>query len=528
MTTGERPKAYSYIRFSTPDQAKGSSYERQSEAAQAYARERGLELAATTYNDLGVSAFRHKHAQTGALRAFLKAVEDGEIPSGSFLLVESLDRISRNSITEAQGLFNLIIGAGITLVTLLDKREYSRESINANPTDLIISIVIMMRGNEESTTKSRRVADAYERKRKDAATGTATTPFNTPPAWLMWDTTKQAHVAIPERAAVLRSIFKKAGEGWGQHRITQWLNERETPTWGKAERWSRSYVRKLFTNSAAVGTFTPHQKQTDANGKHKRKPLAPVEGYFPAVVDRELFERVASRVQATAARGRYAAAAPVSIFAGVLKCMHCGGAVIRVTKDRKYAYLVCAKASSQGTCVYQAVRYEDVEQAFRRDRVTIIREAPRGIETEELEGEIANLEAVADVITDEARDLADELVREKSGVVRARLREKEAELVAAQERLGALQARRKALARPYVIRRLTALRDALRLKPFNVVEVNKALKEAVNKIVLDPDAGKLAVHWHHSEEATVIWSELLRPKRMRFEETRTAEGSTAA
>ena len=84
-TTGERPKAFSYVRFSTPDQAKGSSYQRQSEAAQAFARERGLELAATTYNDLGVSAFRHKHAQTGALRAFLKAVEEGEIPSGSFL-----------------------------------------------------------------------------------------------------------------------------------------------------------------------------------------------------------------------------------------------------------------------------------------------------------------------------------------------------------------------------------------------------------------------------------------------------------
>ena len=96
----------------------------------------------------------------------------------------SLDRISRNSILEAQSLFGLIIGAGITLVMLLDKREYSRESITASPTDLlIISIVIMMRGNEESTTKSRRVADAYEQKRKDAATGTATKPFNAPPAW---------------------------------------------------------------------------------------------------------------------------------------------------------------------------------------------------------------------------------------------------------------------------------------------------------------------------------------------------------
>jgi DNA invertase Pin-like site-specific DNA recombinase len=502
MTTGERPKAFSYVRFSTPEQAKGRSYERQIELAQAYARDHDLDLAETTYKDLGVSALRLKNAQTGALRAFLKAVENGEIPSGSFLLVESLDRITRSSILEAQALFSLIINGGITIVTLLDRKAYSRESITANPTDLIISIVIMMRGNEESTTKARRVADAYERKRKEAAAGTATVPFNTPPAWLTWDAAKRAYVVTPERATVLRSIFKKAGTGWGQHRITQWLNERETPTWGKAERWRRSYVRAVLTNSAVVGTFTPHQKLPDANGKRSRKPLDPIEGYFPAVVDRELFERVAHRLRATGARGRNATTAPVSIFAGVIKCAHCGGAVTRVVKEGKYAYLVCSKASSLGECKYQAVRYEDVEKAFLRNARVIIRDAPRGPETEELEGEIANLDNVVSVIADEARDLADELIQEKSAVVRARLREKEAELEAARERLRALRAQKETLARPYVSRRLGALKDALRRKPLSVPEVNTALKEAVSKVVLDPEEGRLAIYWHHASEPT--------------------------
>ena len=103
---------------------------------------------------------------------------------------------------------------------------------------------------------------------------------------------------------------------------------------------------------------------------------------------------------------------------------------------------------------------------------------------------------------DEARDLADELIREKSGVLRARLRDKEAELEAARERLRELRTQRKALARPYVLQRLRALRDALRGKPFSVAVVNKALKEAVSKIVLDPEAGRLAIHWHHASEPT--------------------------
>lgn len=402
---------YSYVRFSTPDQAKGRSYERQIELATTYAHERNLELAETTYKDLGVSAFRGRNAQTGALRTFLRAVEDGEIPSGSFLLVESLDRVTRNSILEAQELFSGIIRSGITLVTLLDKREYSRESVNANPFDLIMSIVMMIRGNEESATKSRRVADAYERKRKDAAAGNVTKLFTRMlPAWLQWS--NGAYAAIPERAAVIQSIFEKAGEGWGQHRIAQWLNEQDTPTWGgrgkqrKAENWHRSYVQKLLTNSAVIGVFTPHQRRSGANGKRTRQPLDPIEGYFPAVVGRELFERVASSTRATAARGRNAAAEPVSIFAGVLKCACCGGVVTRVSKG-EHVYLVCSKANRKGAsaCKYQAVRYQDVEQALVVNAHAIIDDAPRGPETEELESEIANLDAAVDFIADGAGTL---------------------------------------------------------------------------------------------------------------------------
>ena len=45
-----------------------------------------------------------------------------------------------------------------------------------------------------------------------------------------------------------------------------------------------------------------------------------------------------------------------------------------------------------------------------------------------------------------------------------------------------------------------ALKTALRRRPLNVSEVNKVLKEAVNKIVFDPEAGRLAIHWQHAPE----------------------------
>jgi DNA invertase Pin-like site-specific DNA recombinase len=53
------------------------------------------------YRDLGVSAFRGKNADHGALKAFLDRVESGLIQPGSYLIVESLDRLSRTDITYA-------------------------------------------------------------------------------------------------------------------------------------------------------------------------------------------------------------------------------------------------------------------------------------------------------------------------------------------------------------------------------------------------------------------------------------------
>ena len=61
--------------------------------------------------------------------------------------------------------------------------------------------------------KSRRLLAAYESKRSKATRKDPGEPFTrTLPAWLQWSEGTRAHVVIPERAAVLKSIFEKADE----------------------------------------------------------------------------------------------------------------------------------------------------------------------------------------------------------------------------------------------------------------------------------------------------------------------------
>ena len=98
-----------------------------------------------------MSAFHGRNVRKGALRAFLDAVELGLLPRGSHLLVESLDRLSRDRVLLAQSLFLRIVEGGITIVTLIDDRSYSAEILNRSPMVLIVSLVRMMRANKRAS-----------------------------------------------------------------------------------------------------------------------------------------------------------------------------------------------------------------------------------------------------------------------------------------------------------------------------------------------------------------------------------------
>ena len=89
-------------------------------------------------------------------------MRQGAIPPDSWLYVENLDRLTRQEVTTAQKLFIELLDLGLTLVTGMDKRVYTLESVNKNPTDLMISLLLFSRANEESKTKQARTIGNVE------------------------------------------------------------------------------------------------------------------------------------------------------------------------------------------------------------------------------------------------------------------------------------------------------------------------------------------------------------------------------
>jgi hypothetical protein len=152
------PPAYSYIRFSQKKQQKGESFRRQSEFANEVCAENGWTLdGSLTLHDLGVSAFRGANAKVGALGEFLEAVRIGRVAGGSVLIIESIDRLSRNKVGEALQLFISILNCGVSIVTREPRRHHTQDSIN----DLGASRVprdVRLPGPDQLVTPTRRGA----------------------------------------------------------------------------------------------------------------------------------------------------------------------------------------------------------------------------------------------------------------------------------------------------------------------------------------------------------------------------------
>lgn len=217
------PKVFSYVRFSSAKQSAGDSKARQLKSANAFADEHGYELADPKdylFFDAGRSAYKGRHLDdTGELARFLAFVEDGTVPTGSILVIESLDRLSRERVRDALPRFLDLLAKGINVYTSTDRRLYTSDY---NEIDLIVSIITMSRAHEESATKGSRVSSAWQNKHEEAReTGKPLGKLR--PLWL--DLTPDGYVLNPAHAQVVQRIFDLSAKGHGSRVIAATLNQ---------------------------------------------------------------------------------------------------------------------------------------------------------------------------------------------------------------------------------------------------------------------------------------------------------------
>ena len=397
---------YSYIRFSTIKQEKGDSLRRQLEGEK-WINENGHTKASLTLHDLGVSAFRGANKHAGALRTFLDLIENGQVEKGSILLVEHLDRLSRQGVQHALPLFLQIINAGVKIAVLKPTPYVYGQSSDTNQqlVELLMPLVYFHLAHVESARKSDTLRSAWDEKRKKARLEGKKCDRRCP-SWIRWSEEEGAFVKSDGWEAI-PYIFRQIVDGWGQTRILKALQQKFSPL-GTSGEWNSSFVQSVLKNPAVRGI----RQQFTSDEEGNRIPDGdPVDGYYPRVVDDSLwFQAQAEKAKRANRKG------PDSEFVNLFK-----GNVINANDG---AVCHCASSSDgNGGRRRRLVSYKHKKHVVGSDSTSVDYE----------DFERAVLAFVSELSIEDLRPVADQSeivakVQERAGVV-DRLAELEAEIV---------------------------------------------------------------------------------------------------
>ena len=351
--------------MSTPEQIRGDSLRRQLERSRRLAEARGWTLD-ESLRDLGKSAYRGSHITDGAFGEFLDRIKSGQVPKGSILIVESLDRLSREAVPVALQNFLGIINAGVVLVTLDSDPPREFRSDTLNEMDLMISIVGMSRAHGESKRKSDLLKPAWENKRRQAReSGKPLT--RRLPMWLRL--VDGQFEVIPERAAVVKEMFELTAAGIGREKLCKILNARGVPAPGGGA-WGNSGVTHVLDSQAVIGRFQPSETYYE-NGQKKRRPVGEViDGYFPPIIPVDLFNRAHAAKNSRALNyGGRTGWTYSNIFKGLCFCGQCGGKMEYFNKGDNWEkggrYYMCSSVKRGTGCQAKGTyRYEHFEKGF--------------------------------------------------------------------------------------------------------------------------------------------------------------------
>lgn len=309
-------EAIIYARFSKADQSKGHSLDRQLDNAREVCAARSLATSPSlTFVEKGRSAFSGANRSKGSLLANLELEISAGAHRGRTLVVEHLDRISRQGWQEVLDVLRSCSENGVSVATYDGSRVYPA----GQAVSMIEVIEIILKSelsHEESAKKSLRVRKSFEAKRVDAEATGAKVIASRPPSWIRRLPNKAGYELIEERADIVREAHRLAQLGHGTAMVAKIFNERGVPTWRKdSHGWHESYVARMLTMRTAIGEYT--------STKHGTRIL----DYYPALMTVDDFNRTqASREKRNnlAARGRRGSA-QTNVLQGIARCSECGG-----------------------------------------------------------------------------------------------------------------------------------------------------------------------------------------------------------
>lgn len=175
--------AIAYVRWSTEDQSRGDSEQRQSGLAARLCQQHGWNLREVIVES-GKSAFHGRHrVGAGKMLQLEQRAARGDL-AGCALLVENLDRMSRQEPLEGLNLLRAFTQQGVAVAETLSGEIWTADKIDSNWMILLSAFVRAGLAYEESKKKSSRVRSAWEATQRTLRTHDGKADPRISPSWI--------------------------------------------------------------------------------------------------------------------------------------------------------------------------------------------------------------------------------------------------------------------------------------------------------------------------------------------------------
>lgn len=512
--------AHLYRRVSHPSQLSGHGLKRQDENTLAFVQSRGITLIGT-YEDRGISAWKGKNQKHGELGRILDLIRAGIIKPGEGLVVDALDRLSRQPFMSAFGLLKEILEAGVVIHAIHEPNPITLESVNTVPQIAQSMISALMLAHDESKNKSRLVRQAYQHGRE-----TGEIVAGRVPTWVIRNVNKRTgekwFTLDEDIVPIVQRIFTMCASGHSSYEIAKRFTEEGIKPFGDLKRlsgsaatnkhhWNSTTVQDIVRSRTVLGEFRSHQVWEDENGKRQHKLMKVMPNYYPSgFIDHELWQKANDALvmrKRARVRGNTGIGFP-NLLKPIAVCQHCGSTMqiknqIAKKDGSKFRRLRCA-GRSENFCENSRVpRYDQVEEAILRlvseIKLTDHRSAEKSALTRVVNEESMKLDA----LQVEVRNII--LAFKGSPTAVAIVAEKEAEIATLAKSRSENQAKLDALnfsqspesRRDAMIELIGRMRSEIDLQKLYDIrtELNMRIRQAIQHVVFNCD-GDIAIHLH--------------------------------
>lgn len=326
-----------YVRFSSHNQTE-QSIEGQTRVCQEFCQRHNIKIV-EIYADRATSASKNTERRV----SFLKMIKDSEKGLFDAVVVYKLDRFARSRYDSATYKYRLKKN-GVQLIS-------ATENITNSPEGIILESVLEGMAEFYSAELSQKINRGMrESAYKHNSIGGALP--------LGYKTVDKKLVIDEKTAPIVREAFTMYAEGHSVAEICRIFNARGYKT-SKGTEFGKNSFSKIFRNERYIGTYTYHDYRA--------------EDAIPAVIDRDLWDRVQLRLKKVKNSPGRNKAKRVYLLSGKLFCGHCGESMNGNCNGNKYAFYECyGKKSKYNGCQKRNLRKEYIERLVAQDALSLL------------------------------------------------------------------------------------------------------------------------------------------------------------